>query len=63
MSRCERVDKEAPRRGRGAGAQLVGQQFHIARDGGASMTVLELDEELTKLWDAHGCTPALRWGV
>jgi dihydroxyacetone kinase-like protein len=30
---------------------------------GASLTVLELDEELTKLWDAPVHTAALRWGV
>ena len=30
---------------------------------GASLTILELDEELTKLWDARVHTAALRWGV
>ena len=30
---------------------------------GASLTVLELDDELEALWDAPVDTPALRWGV
>jgi dihydroxyacetone kinase-like protein len=30
---------------------------------GASLTVLELDGELTALWDAPVHTAALRWGV
>ena len=30
---------------------------------GASITLLELDDELTALWDAPVHTPALRWGV
>jgi phosphoenolpyruvate---glycerone phosphotransferase subunit DhaK len=30
---------------------------------GASITVLKLDGELTKLWDAPVLTPALRWGA
>jgi dihydroxyacetone kinase-like protein len=27
------------------------------------VTILRLDEELTRLWDAPVHTPALRWGV
>jgi dihydroxyacetone kinase-like protein len=30
---------------------------------GASLTLLELDEELTQLWDAPVHTAALRWGA
>ena len=30
---------------------------------GASLTLLELDDELTALWDAPVHTPALRWGA
>jgi len=30
---------------------------------GASVTILRLDDEKTRLWDAPGHTPALRWGV
>jgi dihydroxyacetone kinase-like protein len=30
---------------------------------GASLTLLVLDDELTRLWDAPVNTPALRWGA
>jgi dihydroxyacetone kinase-like protein len=30
---------------------------------GASLTLLELDDELTALWDAPVHTPALHWGA
>jgi dihydroxyacetone kinase-like protein len=30
---------------------------------GASVTLLELDDELVSLWDAPVHPPALRWGV
>jgi dihydroxyacetone kinase-like protein len=30
---------------------------------GMSVTVLQLDDELTALWDAPVHTAALRWGV
>jgi dihydroxyacetone kinase-like protein len=30
---------------------------------GASVTILRLDDEKTRLWDAPVNTPALRWGV
>src|SRR5438552_15856376 len=42
---------------------LVGSYITSLEMAGASLTVLELDEELTKLWDAPVHTPALRWGV
>ena len=29
---------------------------------GCSITLLKLDDELTRLWDAPVDTPALRWG-
>jgi len=41
---------------------LVGSYITSLEMAGASLTVLELDEELTKLWDAPVHTPALRWG-
>ena len=28
-----------------------------------SITLLQLDDEMTQLWDAPVHTPALRWGV
>jgi hypothetical protein len=42
---------------------LVGSYITSLEMAGASLTVLELDDELTGLWDAPVHTPALRWGV
>jgi dihydroxyacetone kinase-like protein len=42
---------------------LVGSYITSLEMAGASLTVLELDDELTALWDAPVNTPALRWGV
>jgi phosphoenolpyruvate---glycerone phosphotransferase subunit DhaK len=42
---------------------LVGSYITSLEMAGASLTVLELDDELTALWDAPVHTPALRWGV
>jgi dihydroxyacetone kinase-like protein len=41
---------------------LVGSYITSLEMAGASLTVLELDEQLTALWDAPVRTPALRWG-
>jgi dihydroxyacetone kinase-like protein len=30
---------------------------------GCSITLLKVDDELVRLWDAPVKTPALRWGV
>src|SRR3954470_18054768 len=42
---------------------LVGSYITSLEMAGASLTVLELDDELTAWWDAPVNTPALRWGV
>jgi dihydroxyacetone kinase-like protein len=42
---------------------LVGSYITSLEMASASLTVLELDDELTALWDAPVHTPALRWGV
>ena len=42
---------------------LVGSYITSLEMAGASVTLLELDDELTTLWDAPVHTPALRWGV
>ncbi len=42
---------------------LVGSYITSLEMAGASLTVLELDDELRTLWDAPVHTPALRWGV
>ena len=43
--------------------QLVGSYITSLEMAGASLTVLELDDELTALWDAPVRTAALRWGA
>jgi dihydroxyacetone kinase-like protein len=42
---------------------LAGSYITSLEMAGASLTVLELDDELIKLWDAPVHTPALRWGA
>jgi dihydroxyacetone kinase-like protein len=42
---------------------LVGPYITSLEMAGASITVLKLDNELTKFWDAPVLTPALRWGA
>jgi dihydroxyacetone kinase-like protein len=42
---------------------LVGSYITSLEMAGCSITLLKLDNELTKLWDAPVHTPALRWGV
>jgi dihydroxyacetone kinase-like protein len=58
---------EVERRLREAGLEptrnLVGSYITSLEMAGASLTLLELDDELTALWDAPVHTPALRWGV
>ena len=43
--------------------RLVGSYITSLEMAGASLTLLELDDELTALWDAPVHTPALRWGA
>jgi len=42
---------------------LVGNYITSLEMQGCSITVLRLDDEMTRLWDAPVRTPALRWGV
>ena len=42
---------------------LVGSYITSLEMAGASLTLLDLDDELTTLWDAPVNTAALRWGV
>jgi dihydroxyacetone kinase-like protein len=42
---------------------LVGSYITSLEMAGASVTILKLDDELTRFWDAPVRTPALRWGV
>ena len=42
---------------------LVGSYITALDMAGCSVTLLRLDDELTRLWDAPVRTPALRWGT
>jgi len=42
---------------------LVGSYITSLEMAGCSITLVRLDDELTKLWDAPVLTPALRWGL
>jgi dihydroxyacetone kinase-like protein len=42
---------------------LIGDYITSLEMAGCSITLLKLDDELTRLWDAPVHTPALRWGV
>jgi phosphoenolpyruvate---glycerone phosphotransferase subunit DhaK len=45
------------------GRSLVGSYITSLEMAGCSITLLKLDDELTRLWDAPVHTPALRWGA
>ncbi len=42
---------------------LVGNYITSLEMAGCSITLLKLDDELIRYWDAPVHTPALRWGV
>jgi dihydroxyacetone kinase-like protein len=42
---------------------LIGNYITSLEMAGCSITLVKLDDELTKLWDAPVHTPALRWGA
>jgi dihydroxyacetone kinase-like protein len=52
-------------KGRGVtiGRSLVGSYITSLEMAGCSITLLRLDDEMTRYWDAPVHTPALRWGV
>jgi dihydroxyacetone kinase-like protein len=45
------------------GRNLVGSYITSLEMAGCSITLVRLDDELTKLWDAPVLTPALCWGA
>ena len=45
------------------GRKLIGNYITALDMTGCSFTLLRLDDELTRLWDAPVLTPALRWGL
>ena len=50
-------------RGVAIGRSLVGSFVTSLDMAGYSLTLLKLDDDLEKLWDAPVKTPALRWGT
>ena len=57
------IAKQLDSRGIRIGRSLVGPYITSLEMAGCSLTLLELDDELTELWDAPVNTPGLRWGV
>jgi phosphoenolpyruvate---glycerone phosphotransferase subunit DhaK len=57
------VDTQLRAAGLEPARNLVGNYITSLEMAGASITLLELDDELTALWDAPVHTPTLRWGV
>jgi dihydroxyacetone kinase-like protein len=57
------VDKLLHAQGLQPSRNLVGSYITSLEMAGASLTILELDDDLEALWDAPVNTPALRWGV
>jgi dihydroxyacetone kinase-like protein len=55
--------KQLDRHGVKATRSLVGNYITSLEMAGISITLLELDDELTALWDAPVHTPALRWAI
>jgi dihydroxyacetone kinase-like protein len=58
-----RVDQILRERGVTIERSLVGSYITSLEMAGTSITLLKLDDEMTRLWDAPVHTPALRWGV
>jgi dihydroxyacetone kinase-like protein len=50
-------------RGIAIGRSLVGSYITSLEMAGCSITLLRLDDEMTRFWDAPVHTPALRWGT
>jgi dihydroxyacetone kinase-like protein len=57
------VDRQLREAGLEPARKLVGSYITSLEMAGASVTILELDDELSSLWDAPVHTPALRWGA
>jgi dihydroxyacetone kinase-like protein len=57
------IERALVERGLRPARRLVGPYITSLEMAGASLTVLELDDDLAALWDAPVHTAALRWGV
>ena len=58
-----RVDQVLAERGLERVRTLVGNHITSLEMAGCSITLLRMDEELVRLWDAPVRTPGLRWGA
>ncbi len=58
-----RVEQLCAERGITVVRRLVGNQITALEMQGCSLTVLQADDELLRLWDMPVLTPALRWGI
>jgi len=58
-----KVDEILRARGIEIARNLVGSYITSLEMAGTSVTLLKLDDEMTRYWDAPVHTPALRWGV
>jgi dihydroxyacetone kinase-like protein len=56
------LDRILKDRGIGIERRLIGNYITSLEMAGCSITLLKLDDDLTRLWDAPVDTPALRWG-
>ena len=63
LPRIRAIAKQLADRGLAISRSLVGNYITSLEMAGVSITLVELDEELTGLWDAPVHTPALRWGA
>ena len=57
------LNKFLSERGITIARNLIGDYITSLEMSGCSITLLKLDDELTRLWDAPVNTPGLRWGV
>jgi phosphoenolpyruvate---glycerone phosphotransferase subunit DhaK len=57
------LNKFLQERGITIARNLIGDYITSLEMAGCSITLLKLDDELTRLWDAPVNTPGLRWGV
>jgi dihydroxyacetone kinase-like protein len=57
------VDRLLAKAGVSVTRSLVGNYITSLDMAGCSVTLLKLDDEMLRLWDAPVRTPALRWGL
>ena len=60
---CRKAHALAEARGLTIARSLVGPYVTSLEMAGASITLLRLDDEMSRYWDAPVHTAALRWGI